>query len=66
LGSDPSHGGKAALEERRPVDVVVLRTGEDEIVCYQRLSGVAVLSEGNVAGAYRFLHRYRVNTPDAL
>ena len=45
LGSDPSCGGKTVLEECCPIDMVVLRTREDEIVGYQRLGGIAVVGE---------------------
>ena len=37
--------GEAAFEERGPVDVVVLRAGEDEVLSGQPLGGGTVLGE---------------------
>lgn len=43
LVSDPSCGGKTVREKFCPIDMVVLRTREEEIVGYQRLGGIAVV-----------------------
>lgn len=45
LVSDPSCGGKTVREKFCPIDMVVLRTREEEIVGYQRLGGIAVVGE---------------------
>jgi hypothetical protein len=51
LSDEPIRGWEAALEECRPIDVIVLGAGEDELMREQSLRPFAVLLQ--VAGEHR-------------